>query len=378
MSPYTADSIPERIVSVQRVLVSELKIGMVTARNVFNAEGKLLLAAGQEVTESYIRRLQDLSIYAIYVRNPYFSDVEIPTIIDEETRQSSIQTVKRGLEALRNKRADLAVAEFQQSARRIVAEIIRNRQAMIHLTEIRAHDDCTFAHSVDVCILSVLVATAMDYPESRLNELAVGALMHDVGKLQVGQNLLIKPDKLTDEEMVQMRRHPWLGFEILRAQRGQLSIPSIHVALQHHEKYDGTGYPRGLAGTDIHEFSRIVSIVDVYDAVTSDRPYRKALLPHEAYELMLVSGSQHFDPEILPIFLGKIALYPVGTAVRLNTGDIGVVTLVEPGWPTRPAVRLIMDKHRRLYPGEVTLDMRNHLTVFIDQVVDGKSLSNLI
>ena len=378
MSPYTADYIPEKIVSVQRVLVSELKIGMVTARNVFNAEGKLLLAAGQEVTESYIRRLQDLSIYAIYVRNPYFSDVEIPTIIDEETRQSSIQTVKRGLEALRNKRADLAVAEFQQSARRIVAEIIRNRQAMIHLTEIRAHDDCTFAHSVDVCILSVLVATAMDYPESRLNELAVGALMHDVGKLQVGQNLLIKPDKLTDEEMVQMRRHPWLGFEILRAQRGQLSISSIHVALQHHEKYDGTGYPRGLAGTDIHEFSRIVSMVDVYDAVTSDRPYRKALLPHEAYELMLVSGSQHFDPEILPIFLGKIALYPVGTAVRLNTGDIGVVTLVEPGWPTRPVVRLIMDKHRRLYPGEVTLDMRNHLTVFIDQVVDGKSLSNLI
>lgn len=86
---------------------------------------------------------------------------------------------------------------------------------------------------------------------------------------------------------------------------GGFPIPSIHVALQHHEKYDGTGYPRGLAGTDIHEFSRIVSMVDVYDAVTSDRPYRKALFAHEAYELMLVSGSQHFDPEILPIFFGQ-------------------------------------------------------------------------
>ena len=363
---------------MQRVLVSELKIGMVTARNVFSAEGALLLAAGQEVTESYIRRLQDLAIYAIYVRNPYFSDVEIPTIISEETRQSSIQTVKRGLDVLRAKRADLAVAEIQQSARRIVAEIIRNRQAMIHLTEIRTHDDCTFAHSVDVCILATLVATAMGYAESRLNELAVGALMHDVGKLQVGQGLLTKPNQLTDEEMVLMRGHPWFGFEILRAQRGQLSIPAIHVALQHHEKYDGTGYPRGLAGTDIHEFSRIVSIVDVYDAITSDRPYRKALLPHEAYELMQVSGSQHFDPQILPVFLSKIALYPVGTTVRLNTGDIGVVTFVEPSWPTRPVVRLIMDKHRRLYPGEATLDMRNHLTAFIDQVVDGKSLNNLV
>lgn len=363
---------------MQRVLVSELKIGMITARNVFSAEGALLLTAGQEVTESYIRRLQDLAIYAIYVRNPYFSDVEIPTIISEKTRQSSIQTVKRGLDVLRAKRADLAVAEIQQSARWIVAEIIRNRQAMIHLTEIRTHDDCTFAHSVDVCILATLVATAMGYAESRLNELAVGALMHDVGKLQVGQGLLTKPDQLTEEEMVLMRGHPWFGFEILRAQRGQLSIPSIHVALQHHEKYDGTGYPRGLAGTEIHEFSRIVSIVDVYDAITSDRPYRKALLPHEAYELMQVSGSQHFDPQILPVFLSKIALYPVGTTVRLNTGDIGVVTFVEPGWPTRPVVRLIMDKHRRLYPGVATLDMRNHLTVFIDQVVDGKSLNNLV
>ena len=93
---------------------------------------------------------------------------------------------------------------------------------------------------------------------------------------------------------------------------------------------------------------------------------------------MQVSGSQHFDPQILPVFLSKIALYPVGTTVRLNTGDIGVVTFVEPGWPTRPVVRLIMDKHRRLYPGVATLDMRNHLTAFIDQVVDGKSLNNLV
>ena len=363
---------------MQRIVVSELKNGMVTARNVLSADGKLLLADGQVITESYIRRLQELGIYAIYVRNPYISDLEIPAIIAEETRQSGIQTVKRALDVLRNKRADLAVAEVQQSARRIVAEIIRNRKAMVHLTEIRAHDDCTFAHSVDVCILAVLVAVEMGYAETRLNELAVGALLHDVGKLRVGQKLLTKPDRLTDDEMVRMKGHPWFGFEILRAHKGQLSIPSIHVALQHHEKFDGTGYPRGLAGMAIHEFSRIVSIVDVYDAITSDRPYRKALLPHEAYELLQMTGAQHFDPAILPVFLDKIALYPVGATVRLNTGDIGIVTFVEPGLPTRPVIQLVLDKHRRLYPGATTLDMRNHLTVFIDQVVDGTQLSNLI
>lgn len=363
---------------MQRIVVSELKNGMVTARNVLSADGKLLLAEGQIITESYIRRLQELGIYAIYVRNPYFSDLEIPAIIAEETRQSGIQTMKCALDVLRNKRMDLAVTDIQQSARRIVAEIIRNRKAMIHLTEIRTHDDCTFAHSVDVCILAVLVAVEMGYAENRLTELAVGALLHDVGKVRVGQQLLIKPDRLTDEEMVIMRGHPWFGFEILRTHKGQLSIPSIHVALQHHEKFDGTGYPRGLAGEAIHEFSRIVSIVDVYDAITSDRPYRKALLPHEAYELLQMTGTQHFDPTILPIFLGKIAVYPVGATVRLNTGDLGIVTSVEPGLPTRPVIRLILDQHRRLYPSGSTLDMRNHLTVFIDQVVDGTLLSNLI
>jgi HD-GYP domain-containing protein (c-di-GMP phosphodiesterase class II) len=148
----------------------------------------------------------------------------------------------------------------------------------------------------------------------------------------------------------------------------------MHIALQHHEKYDGKGYPRGLRQDEIHEFSRIVAIVDVYDAVTSDRPYRQALLPHEAYELLLALGNQHFDPAILQVFLDKIAVYPVGTVVRLNTGDIGVVLSVEPGMQSRPTIRLIMDKHRRLYPVITTLDMRNHLTVFVDQVVEYKDL----
>ena len=199
-----------------------------------------------------------------------------------------------------------------------------------------------------------------------------------MGKLRVDPELLNKPSRLTEDEMVIMRGHTFFGFDLLRSQKGKLSLTSMHIALQHHEKYDGTGYPRGLKEDEIHDFSRIVSIADVYDAVTSDRPYRQALLPHEAYELMHGAGTRHFDPEILPVFLERIAVYPIGTVVRLNTGDIGVVTFVEAGMQTRPTVRLIMDKHRRLYPSATELDMRNHLTVFVDQVVGNKALLNLI
>ena len=363
---------------MQRILVSELKTGMVTARNIFSADGMMLLAADKEVTPSYIRRLCELGVYAIYVHNPFFEDVEIPVLLSEETRIASVQTVKRGFEVLRNKRGDFDFNDIQQTARRIVSEILRNRQAVIHLTDIRTYDDYTFAHSVDVCSLSLLVASQLGYSESRLHELAVGALLHDVGKLRVDQELLNKPTQLNEDEMSLMRGHSLFGFDILRSQKGKLSFPSMHIALQHHEKYDGTGYPRGLKQHEIHEFSRIVSVADVYDAVTSDRPYRKALLPHEAYELMLSSGQNHFDPQILPVFLARIAVYPIGTAVRLTTGDIGVVIFVAPDQQDRPTVRLVMDKHRRLYPGVTKLDMRNHLTVFVDQVVDGKNLFNLI
>lgn len=363
---------------MQRVRVSQLTEGMITARNVFSTDGRMLLAADKVITESYIRRLQEMEVYAIYVRNPLFDDVEIPLVLSEETRIQSMQTVKRAFEVLRNKRNDVSFEEIQGISRRIVAEVLRNRRALVHLTEIRSHDDYTFAHSVDVCVLSVLVAVHLGYTEVKLQELAVGALLHDVGKTKVEPALINKQTALDEDEMVIMRGHTMFGFDILRSYQGKMTLPSIHIALQHHEKYDGTGYPRGLSKDDIHEYSRIVSIADVYDAVTSDRPYRKALLPHEAYELMLFNGSQHFDPVILPLFLQRIAIYPVGTVVRLNTGDIGVVTSVPPEMPLRPTLRLILDKNRRLYPGVAEFDMQNHLTSFVDQVVDGQELMKLI
>jgi len=195
---------------------------MVTARNVFSADGLMLLAADKEVTDSYIRRLHELNVYAIYVRNPFFEDVEIPVAISEETRIASVRTVKRGFEVLRNKRGDLDFDDIQQTACRIVAEILRNRQALIHLTEIRTHDDYTFAHSVDVCTLAVLVAIQLGYVESRLHELAVGALLHDVGNLRIDQGILNKPTRLNEDEMALMRGHTLFGFEILRNEIGVL------------------------------------------------------------------------------------------------------------------------------------------------------------
>jgi hypothetical protein len=164
-----------------------------------------------------------------------------------------------------------------------------------------------------------------------------------------------------------MKQHTALGFDILRNQ-GDIPLLAAHIAYQHHEKFDGSGYTRGLSGTDIHEYARIVSIADVYDALTSDRPYKEGCLPHEAYEIMMSLANTHFDPVILKQFLDQIALYPLGTIVQLSTGDIAVVIKVIPGLQTRPTLKVLFDANSCRLSNGPEIDLAEHLTTFITKV----------
>lgn len=362
---------------MQRVVLSQLKPGMITARNIYDGDGRKLLSSDMALTSKFIERLAELKVSAVYITNSYMEGIEVEPIVREEVRVKTVQTVKRVFSMLDSPRKDVPYREIQALGRKIVSDVLRNKDAMLHLNEIRTYDDYTFAHSVDVCTVAVLIGTGMNCGEDRLRELALGSLLHDVGKMLVAPEILNKPALLTEEEMSIMKGHSQFGFELLRGSEKGISLPAMHVAFQHHEKFDGNGYPRGLKGMEIHEYARIVAIADVYDAVISDRPYRPALLPHEAYEIILASNSIHFDPNILPHFLSKIALYPIGTMVQLNTGDIGLVIDVQSGMQSRPTVRLVQDRHARFYPPETDVDMRNHLTVFIDQVIRDKTVFEL-
>jgi HD-GYP domain-containing protein (c-di-GMP phosphodiesterase class II) len=188
-------------------------------------------------------------------------------------------------------------------------------------------------------------------------ELGIGAILHDVGKMAIEKNILNKPGILTGTEMEMMRLHPALGFDILKKYSAQLSWLSIHVAFQHQEKFDGSGYPRGLKGYD--------------------RPYRSGLTPSEAYEFLLAGSGTHFDPDILREFLRHIALYPVGSVVKLSTGDIGIVTNVFAGLQTRPIVRLIVDSSHRLYDSYQEVDLSTKLTVFVERLLDDAAIAAL-
>ncbi|BBB91492.1 MAG TPA: HD-GYP domain-containing protein [Methylomusa anaerophila] len=301
--------------------------------------------------------------------------VTMPEIIREETRIRAIDLVQKSFRNLGSIQ-QLNIVQFNKLTSFIIDEIISNTDAMIHLTDIRLHDDYTFGHSVNVCVLSTVIGLQLGYRMSQLRELALGALLHDIGKVQIPQEILQKPGKLDDREWNIMCQHPDLGFAILR-EREEIPLLSAYIVRQHHEKCDGTGYSHGLSAKAIHEYAKIAAVADVYDAITSSRPYQNAALPHEAHEMMVSMAHSHLDEGILKSFLSQVAVYPVGTILRLSTGELAVVTKVIPGLQTRPVVRIIADEQNRPIVNGRQVDLARHLSLFILQVLTEREICQL-
>jgi len=220
----------------------------------------------------------------------------------------------------------------QDEARYVVAEvsdsIIRNPSAMISIARLKNSDDYTYMHSVAVCALMIVLARQLDLPPQQVREAGYAGLLHDIGKMAIPAPILNKPGRLTDREFAEVREHPARGLELLKA--GGVDDPVVlDVCLHHHEKVDGTGYPHRLRGEDISLFAKMGAVCDVYDAITSDRPYKRGWDPAEAVHKMAEWSAGHFDKTVFQAFVKSIGIYPVGSLVRLTTGRLGVV--VDPG-----------------------------------------------
>lgn len=358
---------------MQRVPIKELRPGMLAAKNIYNAEKNLLLAAGQRLTSSHIFRLENQKIGSVYIQSNLLGDIEVPEILQEEMRISCIGEVKKTFSRCKAGEAS-EIDGLQQVVETILDEVITNRKVMIQLTDIRLYDDYTFAHSVNVCVLSMMLGTALGYPTPKIQEVGMGALLHDIGKTSLSPGLLNKPGKLTAEEMQIIQTHALLGFEILRQQR-TLPITVAHVALAHHEKLDGSGYPLQLKDDQIPEYSRIVAIADIYDAITSDRPYRQAFLPQEAYNMMMEMSGSHLDPIMLASFFQLVCIYPVGSMVELDSGEFAVVTGVYVGMPFRPRVRVFTNECGEKISHPWELDLTEQMAVSIKRSLHYREFS---
>ena len=243
---------------------------------------------------------------------------------------------------------NIDVKSFDDIADNMIDSILRNQDALACLGRIRNKDSYLLEHSVNLAVLMGIFGQAKGLTSESLHQSVVGALLHDIGKVLTPDQVLKKPGKLTESEFKVMREHVVHSHNILKSTPG-IPILTLNVAAQHHERFDGKGYPKGLKGNEICCEGRMVAIIDVYDAITSDRVYHQALSPTNAMKKLLEWSDHHFDPSLVHRFIKSMGVYPVGSLVELESQRLALVIESAQQDQVKPVVRVIYDRKKQSY-----------------------------
>lgn len=324
--------------------------GMRLAKSILDEEGQVLLGKDIDLTQSLINRLLNRGISFLYIADAATEDIDVPEMIRPETRLLATKTLRTQFRRMmgapaagRPSASAFFDKEFRSLLEMIIDDLGQHPSAMIMLNDMQVKDHYLFQHSLNVCVYSTMLGMAHGYRRDELTQLGLGALLHDIGKTKIPLPLLTKPGRLTEDEYEEMKKHAEYGYTILKSVPN-VSLLSAHCALQHHERIDGSGYPRALQGREIHEYAQWVGIADTYDALTTNRPYRQPVLPHLAAEILYAGAGSLFDKSKLETFRDHIAIYPPGLTVELSTGETGVVIDLNRNLPHRPIVRVLYDR----------------------------------
>lgn len=353
---------------MRSISLSNARPGMILGKDIYTSEGTILLSKGIKLTEYFIIRLNQMGFLDLYIDDDITKDIEIVDIINEKTRIMAKGALMEAMNAVKMKK-ELDVKKIKMLVNSIIDEILSSKNIMISLSDLRTVDEYTFGHSVNVAILSLVMGKALGLNELKLRDLGIGAILHDIGKTKIPNEILNKKGKLENEEIEIIKKHTTLGYEILK-KYDDISSLSKGAVLFHHERIDGSGYPFGKKGKDIHLFGRIVAITDTFDAMTSNRIYKRKVSNGEALEFILSTGMTNYDYELVKIFMNHVTIYPLGTIVKLNNGEKAIVIDNNKDAPTRPIVRIISKDDSQRINGYEEIDLQKKLTIFIDEIYD--------
>ncbi len=339
-----------RLVSIERV-----KPGDELGQSIIGVDGCLMLREGVTLTEKYINKLIGIGIIYIYIKDSNLEDIkpEDPEFI--EFKSEAVKSLSRVFSKLQYSDT-ISIKNTLSIITEMIEYLIDNKEIdSSYLLELKTFDNYTYIHSLNTCVLTLFFGIQMSYSRSMLIDLGMGALLHDIGKIRVPIGVLNKKGRLTDEEFCIIKKHPELGYNMVQNVK-EINERSRAIILEHHEKVDGSGYPFGLRGDKIHKFSKITCISDVYDAIVSDRVYRKGFAANEAYEFVLGGVESFFDFELVNVFKNNFSIYPLGVCIKLSNGLEGFVVGHNKGFPDRPIVRILYDEMgTKINPTDINL-----------------------
>ena len=338
-----------------------VKPNSVIGKTLYDIDGRVLVRSGLTLTEGIIDKIKNVNILSIYIIDEYSSE-EIEDTIKPELRQKAILTIKEAFSNINritvadkfSKKESVYFNNIEEMANSLIESVLSNKSVLLSLVDIRSMDNYLYSHSVNVAVTSLILGIALKLPKRQLQYLCTGALLHDVGKVFISKELLMKAEDFTPEEISIFEKHSLLGYKYL-SDTHNLSSHTKIIALQHHERPDGLGYPNKLTGDQINTLSKIVSISDAYDTLSSGRPNRKAMFPSDVLEYLMSNAGTMFDYDIVNTFCKIVIPFSQGTLVNLSNGDIAVVQETIPNFPLRPIVEIIKSSNSETIGKKINL-----------------------
>lgn len=348
--------------------IDHLTRGDRLAKPIYDNKCQLLLTRETLLTEGYIERLKKANVQCAYIEDALSEGIELNEIISDELKIRSVSTVKNVFSALANDKTHVYTVKSYEIIQSLIDEMLSaiydNPATLYHMTELMGTDMYTYYHSAEVAILSMLVARSMGLNDTFVKKIGIGAMLHDIGKMKIDQTILNKIEPLTTEEIDALKDHPRLGYDMLKDSL-EISPISRQIVLLHHEKLNGSGYPMGLSNAEIPIAVRVVTMCDIFNAVTSNRSYKRRMNADHALELLRAETVYELDREVFHHLLKVVNIYPAGTLVKLSDGRTAIVIKENPYTQTRPTVHIVENNVKT-----EKVDLMDYLTLFIEETIE--------
>lgn len=348
--------------------INRVKEKDVLGKSILTNEGSILLRSGITLTNQYINKLRELGVLYVYIEDDRLDDVMVEDERLRKLKQVTMKNMDRIVKNISNLNSKRDARNSLRVVENLIEYIIESGDINLSLQDIKTHDNYTYVHCIDTGIMATFLGLSLKFKDDELKELGKGAILHDIGKTKISEKIINKKSPLNEEEFLEMKNHPIYGKQILEKNMNISEIVLRSVA-EHHERIDGGGYPYGLKGNQISRYGKAVCICDVYDAISSDRSYRKKFSPNDAYELILAGNGTMFDEKMVEGFKDTFSVYPLGSCVKLSNDIEGYVIRQNPGFPDRPILRVLYDSETKAPIPFYEIDLLKHLDIVVKKVI---------